>query len=643
MYYSGRLMNRFCLIFALTIFITFTAFADENTLLRKTFEKAEQQLWKSDSSNYKVLYNRLHYYPLQPYLDQKRLIHRMRLSSAKEIAQFLEQYQGTPLDWPLRKKWLDYLVKRNRQTLFLAFYKPTSDVELTCYYYRYQLNKGLDQAEVLANVADLWVVGHSQPKACDPLFERWQHAGLRTEQHVWQRLVKAADGGKHTLIPYLTSLLPESEQYLGRLWHRVRKDPAYITKLSRFTTKNDKEASIYLYGIKRLIWRDQNRALNSYQQAKNVFNFTHQQQQDVALKFSLALASKHHQKAPDWLDKVDDENLTANIIQWKIADVLRKQHWPTIKAELLALPKHQQDSQQWQYWYARSLLATNELEKGKKLMNSLAQSRHYYGFLAAGYSDQPMNLQNKPLQISEQEKIALFENPAGKRAFELFHLGRYYHARLEWNYWLTQLTSRQKLVAAKLANEIGWFDRAIFTLSQVGYMDDVDLRFPLAFSEEINELATKHEINPAWAFAITRRESSFMSDAHSAAGAKGLMQVMPGTAKLLTRRKKISSQYLLDSTNNINLGTKYLKNLLDRHQGNQVLATAAYNAGPYRVKKWLKSAGSLPADIWIETIPFHETREYVKSVLAYEQIYQQKAGQESSIFEQLHSKNISQL
>ncbi len=173
-------------------------------------------------------------------------------------------------------------------------------------------------------------------------------------------------------------------------------------------------------------------------------------------------------------------------------------------------------------------------------------------------------------------------------------------------------------------------------------MDDVTLRFPLAYNDEIKYHAAKYNINPAWAFAITRRESSFMSDAHSAVGAKGLMQIMPATAKQLTRRKTMTRNYLLNSKNNINLGTRYLKDLLDRYDGNQVLATASYNAGPYRVKSWIKSKKSVPADIWIETIPYKETREYVKSVLAYQQIYQYKAGEEPTLFSQLQKMNISE-
>ena len=186
-----------------------------------------------------------------------------------------------------------------------------------------------------------------------------------------------------------------------------------------------------------------------------------------------------------------------------------------------------------------------------------------------------------------------------------------------------------------------WYDRAIFTLAKVGYLNDVNLRFPLGFANDIKQYAGDQKINPAWAFAITRRESSFMPDANSPAGAKGLMQIMPGTAKQLAR-KTISNRYLFEAKNNIKLGTKYLRNLLDRHDGNQVLATAAYNAGPYRVKSWLKNAESLPADVWIETIPYKETREYVKSVLAYQQIYQHKVGQDASLFDQIIAMNINE-
>ena len=615
--------------------------ANDENLQRKTFLQAEKQIWNNNSATYQNLYNQLHFYPLQPYLDQKRLMTKIKLSSASEINDFLIKYEGTPLDWPLRKKWLNYLAKRNKPLLFQRYFKATSNVELTCQYYRFQLQTGVVPTRVLPKVSALWLVGKSQPKVCDPLFKQWQKAGYRTNEMIWQRIVLSADGGKHTLIPYLTSLLPKKEQYLAELWHKVRRNPAYVKRLAKFKHKNAKEAEIVAYGLKRLIWRTPQQALDTYALAKSLLPFTTQQQQQITLKFALALASKNHLAARVWLEKVDDELFSSNLTQWYITDALRDQNWKNIKVKLSKLPEVAQQSLKWRYWYSRSLLATGELAAGNALLTELAQSRHYYGFLAASYLKKPANFQNMPLEVSAEEKALIIKSPEAKRAFELFAIGRFHHARQEWNYWLSKLNDREKLVASKIANEMHWYDRAIFTLAKVGYLDDVNLRFPLGFETEIKHYAGNEKINSAWAFAIARRESSFMSDANSPAGAKGLMQIMPGTAKQLAR-KTVSNRYLLNAKNNIKLGTKYLRNLLDRHDGNQVLATAAYNAGPYRVKSWLKDADSLPADVWIETIPFKETREYVKSVLAYQQIYQHKVGQGGSLFDKIITMNINE-
>lgn len=622
------------------LFTSPNSLANDESVQRKTFLQAEKQIWNASSTTYQSLYNQLHYYPLQPYLDQKRLMTKMKLSSATEIGDFLRKYEGSPLDWPLRKKWLNYLAKRKKPMLFQNYFKATSNVELTCQYYRFQLQTGVAPSRVLPKVSKLWVVGKSQPKVCDPLFKQWQQAGHRTKDLVWQRIALAADGGKHTLIPYLTTLLPKNEQYLATLWHKVRRDPAYIKRLSKFKNKSEKAASIVTYGLKRLIWRSPEQALNTYKVAKTLLPFTEKQQQQITLKFAIALASKDHDQAHHWLNQVDDKLFNRSLTQWYITNVLREQNWPKIKEKLLKLPTSTQDSLQWRYWYSRSLLATNEVEAGNKQLNELAQSRHYYGFLAASFLNKPANFQDKPLEVTAEEKALILKSPAAKRAFELFAIGRFHHARKEWNYWLSNLSKRDKLVASKIANEQQWYDRAIFTLAKEGYLDDVNLRFPLGFEKDIKRYSGKQKINPAWAFAIARRESSFMPDANSSAGAKGLMQVMPGTAKQLAR-KKVSTKELLNAKSNIKLGTKYLRNLLDRHDGNQVLATAAYNAGPYRVKSWLKDSTSLPADVWIETIPFKETREYVKSVLAYQQIYQQKVGSKESLFDKIITMDIS--
>ncbi|WP_083494173.1 lytic transglycosylase domain-containing protein [Colwellia sp. MT41] len=606
---------------------------------QKKFLKAEKLLAISYSEQYKSLYNQLYYYPLQPYLEQGRLMATMQLSSAGEISVFLEKYRHSPLDWPLRKAWLKYLAKKNKGTLFLEFYKKSSNTALTCQKLKFSLTAGMPASVVLPQVTKLWLVGKSLDKACDPLIDQWQQAGYRTNELVWQRIVLAAEGGQQTLIPYLTRFLAKEQQYLGRLWHQVRRDPATVVRQDEFIKKSLKESQIYTYGIKRLVWRDADKALASYKKAQLAFTFSSRQNQQIAEKFAVALASKNHVQAGAWLDKVDPVNIDASIMQWQLIEVLKQQNWHLVLQALAKMPGKYKTELQWQYWYARALIATDKLERGQDVMSELATKRHYYGFLAASYLETPVSLQHSPLAITNQEKKGVLLHPAGKRAFEFYYLGRYVEARREWRYWLSQLNYREKLVAAKLANENGWFDRAIFTLAQVGYLDDVELRFPKAFDKKITQHAQQQEINPAWAFAITRRESSFMTDAHSSVGAKGLMQLMPNTAKQL-KRGRVSRQYLYNAENNIQLGTRYLRKLLDKNKGNQLLATASYNAGPYRVKKWLKNASAMPADIWIETIPFKETRNYVKSVLAYQEIYQHQPGQISRVFEQVINMNI---
>jgi len=610
---------------------------------QQNFVKAEKIAYKSNSAQYQTLYNQLHYYPLQPYLDQKRLLHTMRMSDANEILQFLEKYQGTPLDWPLRKRWLNYLAKKKQSLLFLQAYQPTTNAKLICHQLSFSLQKGLPESVVLPQVTKLWTVGKSQDEACDPIFKRWEKAGYRTNDVIWQRISLAADGGKHTLIPYLTKLLPSEQQYLGTLWHKVRRDPSLVSKLKYFPNNSVRETEILTYGLKRLVWRYPDTAIRSYNKAQQKFSFTQEQQQQITEKFALALSAKNHHAAQLWLDKLDFNLLSKNMLQWRLSQALKQKDWQRLIIELKQLPKEHKDDLKWKYWYARALIATDVANRGEFLLQQLASERHYYGFLAASYLKTPVNLQHKPLEFTFNEKRKFINYPAAKRAFEFYSLGRYQQARSEWNYLLTQLNNREKLIAAKVANENHWFDRTIFTLANVGYLDDIDLRFPKAFDKKINHYATAQKIAPSWAFAITRRESSFMQDAHSPVGAKGLMQLMPNTAKtLVTSRKKgkVNNRYLLNADNNIQLGTKYLKILLDKSKGNQVLATAAYNAGPSRVRKWIKNITPVPADVWIETIPYKETRNYVKSVLAYQEIYQHRPGQVSQLFEEVINMSI---
>jgi len=608
---------------------------------RQDFLKAEYIAHKPKSYHYRKLLKQLKSYPLYPYIELKTLMRFPYLSNKEQIARFLERYEGTPLDRPLRKKWLKYLAQKKQQALFLHFYRDLRSPELTCTYLKYQLERQDMRLNALDEIDKLWLVGKSQPKTCDPLFKVWQQAGRRTPDMIWQRLVLAADGGKHTLIPYLKKLLPIEQRYLADLWYKTRRDPSYVSRPSRFPGKiTDKETQILTYGLTRLIWRDRELALKSWHKLQKRFDFSPLQQQQIASKFAIGLAIKNHPKSGYWLTKANRLQEDQELFRWHLAHELRQKNWKNVLDITDAAPDKISQDLFYQYWQARSYAQIDAKQLATEQLNKLSDRRHYYGFLASGQLKQNVEMADTPLIFTEQELQAIENLPGAKRAKEFLKLKRYVSARKEWIYLQRKLSPEQQQVAAVIADSWNWHDQAIFTFSRSGYLDDVKRRFPLAFKDELLKHSKAHNIPAAWAFAIARKESSFMIDANSGVGAKGLMQLMPGTAKFLAK-KRVKTRTLFEPETNVRYGTQYLRYLLDKTDENPILATAAYNAGWRRVKDWLPDTQGLPMDIWVETIPYKETRDYVKSVMAYKQIYLMLLGKQQPLFEELTQMHLT--
>ncbi len=608
---------------------------------RRLFSRGERIAHKPKSAEYKQIVRKLKDYPLLPYIEQKTLLRFPYLSNKAKIDTFLTDYANTPLERPLRKKWLTYLAKNEQPQLFLHYYKDIGDPILACYKVRIELEQPELKAQALKAIDDLWLVGKSQPRECDPAFKVWQNEGRRTPDMIWRRMALAADGGNHTLIPYLKKLLNQDLQYLGDLWLKVRRSPNYASRLSQFPgTHPEKEAEILAYGLGRLIWRDRDLALKSWSKVTKRYQFTSEQQAHLAGRFALSLASANHKQARVWLERANKFEANEELFRWHLTHLLREQDWQQVLGIIDAAPVEISSDLTYQYWQARSYENIGAAPQAQGIFEKLADNRHYYGFMASGKMKRDVHLMNHPLAYSK-EQIADVENmPAAKRAKELLAIKRYASARREWVHFQAQIDDQQKLISAVIANNWGWHDRAIFTLSRVGYLDDVKLRFPLAYDKDMLNQSKRYNIDPAWAFAIARRESSFMADANSGAGARGLMQVLPSTVNFI-EKKKVKSRKLFEPAFNIQQGTQYMRYLMDRMGNNSVLATASYNAGWSRVKNWVPKDSEVPIDIWVETIPFKETRNYVKAVLAYQQIYSHLLGNESNLFHNLADMTIS--
>jgi soluble lytic murein transglycosylase len=308
---------------------------------------------------------------------------------------------------------------------------------------------------------------------------------------------------------------------------------------------------------------------------------------------------------------------------------LRESNWEAARGFLAALTGEQQRQPQWRYWSARVLEAEGKKSDAQRLYAELARSRGYYGFLAADRLGEDYSMQHAPIDASPEELSAMLARPGIQMAQELYALGQVVDARRQWNWSTRNLSNRELQVAALLARQWGWHDRAILTVGRSQHLDDIELRFPVVYRESIETNAQRASIDPSWVYGVVRQESAFMTDARSHAGALGLMQLMPTTGRLTGRRVGLhaySQGAILNVENNLRLGVSYLKEVLDRNRGHQTLATASYNAGPHRVVNWMPDK-ALDADIWVETIPFNETREYVKNVMSYSAIYDHRLGQ----------------
>ena len=606
---------------------------------RELFKKAEYAAKRGRLSEYRLLLQKLEGYPLVPYLELTRLEQVGYLANEDRVLAFLEKYDNTPLDWQLRQPWLTYLAGQEEHARFIRDFRHPGTLTHRCQFIEAQREKGLSEGPFRRQVDAIWEHGFSLPSACDPILKKWEGLGGRTDEKVWNRLQLAAEQGNPTLIPYLTGLLPELQQYLGEFYHKVRYSPAAIEDNSWFKGRYpEKEAEITTFALTKLVWRDENIALRSYKELSPQLPFTEQQQERIAEEFAVALSLKSHPEARVWHDRVPVNALNERVLQWRLAIYLKDKDYEGLRDAIQSLPVAIRQGNQWRYWLARTQEITGNALVAQQLYEDLSDERHYYGFLAAARLQKPVSLEHEKLEVSVVQLEQVRNHPSVQRAYELIQLERWVDARREWNHLLTQLDGEEQKVAAYLASEWGWHDQAIWTLAQIGHFDAVGIRFPLAYKDLLGRASQAAGIDENWALAITRRESNFRHDAYSSAGARGLMQILPGTAKQLDTKNN-SWRRLNDPSVNVRLGTHYLSRLKHRFENNWLLATASYNAGYYRVREWLPEE-PVYADEWVETIPYHETRDYVKAVLSYQQIYRMLGGNEDNLFEQVVDMTI---
>lgn len=621
------------------------AFGESLDTQRKYFLEAEKAIERGHQRKLDRILPLLKEYPLYPYLLYKQL--SKTPEAVGQIESYSEKFSDTRYPALLRRKVLKSLASEQKWPDYISYYKKTVSPELQCNYY-WALYQTGQKSEALNGAGRLWLVGRSRPEACDKLFVALQSSKVFSSELVWKRFRLAMKRRNTGLAKYLKRFIPKNQQQFAKFWLKVHRKPEIVLQCAEWNSKAPQMAHIFVYGIDRLIRKDPALAGSVWNSRKDQFDIAKEEKGYIEHRLAVSLAKRKESSAAQFFADIDLNQAGTELREWRIRNALARQDWQSVLVYLDQLAEPDRSSPRWQYWRARSLETLGKPMEARKIYDTAAKDRSFYGFLASDRLGKEYAWSDRPLQIGNAEIRQLSDKRGFRAVFEFLHFERESQARREWWHYVRQLSQREIMVAAKLAEIRGWHQIAIFTIAKAEYWDDLKLRFPVLYKPSIVRYANRQKLEPSYVYGVIRQESAFHQHAHSHAGARGLMQIIPATGKRMARSLKEkwpSSRVLYEPDVNIRYGTAYLRLLLSRFEQSLVLTVAAYNAGEHRVDRWLPTDKPMPADIWIENIPFKETRQYVGRVLAYTVIYQKRLKQKrmrvSSLMDTIHPNRVS--
>lgn len=591
--------------------------AAERLRFRQAYASAQQggDAWRAQATG-------LENYVLFPYLEAAALSHDLRTLDRARVDAYLSRYPGMIPAADLRRDFLGELARRKDWATFTAMYQPGLGDSLSCFALQARLSRG-EPLVFERDLADLWKKA-SLPNACDPVIAAAHDQGLLTPERLWSRIQIAADAGKGGTVASLAPWLPPEDAIAAQRIAQALNDPA--TALSGAATWPDtpRHRQAVTLALQRMARKQSAAADTAWTTLRP--RFTLSEQQTGAIENALALfhATDFDASALDRLAALPAGAQTDATREWRVRVALARQDWPAALSALDALGASQKDDGEWRYFRAFVLAKLGRQGEAKAIYQSVAQEATYFGFLAADRVDAAYAICPARMATDETREAALLGDPGLDRAFELYAVGLQKLARREWTAALAGRDADTQRLAADLAFRKGWYDRAVFGLSSGDALRLYEQRFPLARQDGVVEQSSQAGIEAPWAYSIIRAESAWMSDARSGADARGLMQLLPSTAALVAQRNGLSwagGESLYEPTTNIVLGTRYLAQMAARFNGAPWLASAAYNAGPNKVDQWVAARGNLEPDLFVVSIPYKETREYVARVMAFAVIY----------------------
>jgi len=556
---------------------------------------------------------RLKDYPIPSYVEYYRLKPRVKDLPHGEIRAFLNRHAGTAIADRLRNDWLLELGKRRDWARFDEQYPQfvlKDDVQVTCYAL---LSRAVKGQPVAAEAREALTQPKKYGEGCVALIATLAKNGQFTPDDVWFQIRQAAEYGSSGVAERLAPVVGADERQVGRaadlplltLARGAQSSRAahetFIIALGRLARKNHEQAAAYVlqHAVGKLSAQEQELAWSQ-----------------IALRASFSLAPE----ALSYWKKAGNAPLSDEGHQWKVRAALRAGDWKMVQQAIDAMPAALQRDPAWIYWKGRALATEGQREQARKLFQSISHERQFYGQLALEELGQKITIPPRAKPVSEAELAPMAHNGGFARARKLYELDLRFDGGREWNWELRRMNDRELLAAAEFARKIGLLDRMVNSSDRTKHEFDFTQRFPTPHRKLMQDATGKLGLDMAWSYGLIRQESRFIMHARSSVGASGLMQLMPATAKYVARKIGLggfNGNDVNDPQTNITLGTNYLKMVLDQLDGSQAMASAAYNAGPKRPKNWRTTLPwKIEGAIFAETIPFSETRGYVKNVLS---------------------------
>jgi soluble lytic murein transglycosylase len=555
---------------------------------------------------------RLTDYPIPSYVDYYQLKPRIRNAPVAEIRDYLARYDGSAIADRLRNDWLLELGRAGDWNTFDEQYRLFAlddDTQLKCYALMSQANKGQDVAEA-ARV--LLVSPKDYGEACQVLIATLAERGQFSINDLWLQIRLAAEYNVPAIVRS-TALLANAPENLVR---SAMDKPGLVLARGAGSERAAQEA--FLIALGRLAKTNPAQAVSALERAAGQLSPRMQALgwAQIALQNTLKLAPE----ALDQWRKAGDAPLTLEGHQWKVRAALRAGDWELVKTAIDAMPPALRADPTWIYWLGRALREQGKQEKAQQLFQSISNQNSFYGQLALEELGQKITIPAQALPPAPEEILIASTNKGLHRALKFFEMDLRFEGTREWNWQLRRMNDRQLLAVAEFARQSNVLDRMVMTSDRTKAEFDFTQRFPTPFGDIMHATTQPLGLDMAWVYGLIRQESRFILAARSHVGASGLMQLMPATARYVARKIGMSDFQpgLVNDINvNIALGSNYLNMVLFDLDGSQALASAAYNAGPRRSREWRSTlTHSVEGAIFAESIPFSETRGYVKNVLS---------------------------